>query len=994
MNKYRWTEGLEYLSLIGSGVGVVASVVYQQAALASTPLSLALVLNLINRRRLDQQLNQGFAPTLDRLDQEMTQEIEALQSLQQQVLTMPQPDQFASALDTAERSIVQQTQELVSQAEAAIHDRLAALEAIDVSYIQQEITHLQNHCATLQTSLLDVNLNVAELTASDRIAHLEATLVKVVAMLDQHQRSLQDLATTPPAELITIQEQVHNLQQRLNDIPTPFDGQELEQEIAILREEMDSILKASLPSLSRQDFAATVAEITNLRHSQSDLQDSIVPLSNAIATLQAQLDNLTQEFATRPDSSAIEALRQGLIKLFHRCEEMRQQVNALKTIAPAADWQTELQAAIVAHTATLQQDLEQEFATIQATITAIQSKMAEIQANSDEQVPVQVEILHRRLESLANEVNALQAQPSGLVEFGLPSSNLPNTTAIVPLSATPPLGNGSTIAPATGDRPLLVAQLAPLPQPELQQLDTLPQSQQHLIAALATAQERVVIAGNWFGQPGLDDRLRRRLRSALNRGVCIDLDCVALVKANDLRFPRRIHHQGNTTQPHSGAVRVLHDLLDLQGTYPDQLNLKALGLQEWFLICDRSYAIVPAPVSPQTWADAASLDESPVPYRSLLQFSNPTPRHQPSILVDVTATDVEADHIRSTDPTLIQALLAQFDYPGSDLATASAYFTRAAIHYELGESDVAVTDYADALQLNPHDALAYNNRGLIYYELGDVRRAIADFDQALTVDPENAIVYANRGTVRAEIGDRHGAIADYTNALEQCPTDDITYNNRGLLRSRLGDRQGAIADYTAAVHLKPNDDIAYFNRGAARASLGDYEGALVDYGQAIRINPYFANAHNNRGFAQQKLGNRTAALADFTQAIRINPNFANAYNNRGITRSKLGDFQGAIADFDHVIRINPEFANAYNNRGTVRSKLGDLTGALADFDQAIAINPEFANAYNNRGLAHADMGNVSAAGDDLLKAARLFANQGDEPSSQQALQKLKLLSGL
>lgn len=969
MNKHRWVETLEYLALVGSGVGTVASVLYQQAAFASTPLSVALVLNLVNRRRLDGQVNDEVVAALDRLNQGIEQEVQARYAMQQQVLAMPRPDEFAVALESATQGVMTQAQQAINQVEATLHDRLTALEKQTIPSIQQDVLCVQEQVPALQASLMDVNTHLLDMVSNDRMNHVESSLGKIVAMLDEHQSSLQDLATKPATEIATLQEQLRALQQCFVNLP---DGQALEQDIALLREEMDSLLKASLPPLSRQELSNALMEIAALRQAQQSLQSAQQPLAEAIIMVQDQINMvqdqvnmLAQAVDDRATAQIVETLHQELDQLSSRCDELHGQIHALlaRTEGMPISGHDDVQAAIAAQVAGVQQDLTQRLEQLQTTIATLQTDVLVLQASA--QSPNPQNDYHNDYHSeqhldIGSSLKAvdvlLSSQPIDAVEGAGESVQ---TAAIVAASATTPQLNGSNASSGVPLSSDIGPDITTVTLPVLTPTHHHPQRQHHMITALATAQERVVISGNWFGSQGFDERLCRQVQTALNRGIIIEIDCVGLIDADRLDLPKRIHHQHHPVQPHHELVTGFHRLLELQHIYPQHLILKALGLQDWFIVCDRCYAVLPTLNYPQRPDES---DES----------------HQMPI----------------SNPTVVHSLLAQFEQPLVGLVTARAYSMRAAVHYELGDYDRALMDYADALQLNPYDAITYNNRGVIYYDLGDMRRAIADFDQALAIDTHHATIYANRGTVRAELGDHQGAIADYTCAIEQHPTDNITYNHRGLLRSRLGDRQGAIADYTVAIQLRPNDDVAYFNRGAARASLGDYEGAIADYSQAIRINPYFANAHNNRGFAQQKLGNWEAAIADFTQAIRISPNFTNAYNNRGITRSKLGDFQGAIADFDHVIRINPDFANAYNNRGTVLSKLGDIMGAITDFNQALAINPEFANAYSNRGLAYAELGNIDAAIDDVMKASRLFARQGDETSSQQALQKLKMLNQL
>ena len=76
---------------------------------------------------------------------------------------------------------------------------------------------------------------------------------------------------------------------------------------------------------------------------------------------------------------------------------------------------------------------------------------------------------------------------------------------------------------------------------------------------------------------------------------------------------------------------------------------------------------------------------------------------------------------------------------------------------------------------------------------------ISNYTQAIHLNPNNIIAYYNRGNARHQLGDYQGAVADYTQALKLNANYSDIYNNRGLTRLHLGDTQGAIADYTQAV---------------------------------------------------------------------------------------------------------------------------------------------------------------------------------------------------
>jgi Tfp pilus assembly protein PilF len=210
----------------------------------------------------------------------------------------------------------------------------------------------------------------------------------------------------------------------------------------------------------------------------------------------------------------------------------------------------------------------------------------------------------------------------------------------------------------------------------------------------------------------------------------------------------------------------------------------------------------------------------------------------------------------------------------------------------------------------------------------------------------------------------------------------------------IGDYRGSLANFDRAIQLEPNSAIAYGYRGFIKAEkLQDVRGALADYNRSIQLDPKSAIAYRNRGLLkQEKLQDVRGALADYNRAIQLDPKSASAYYNRGaLKQEKLQDVQGTLADYNRAIQLDPKFAFVYNNRGLLKeNKLQDLQGALADYNRAIAIDPNFATAYYNRGLLKYSLLNDRVGGiADLKQAAKLFKQQQDPKSYQQAIDRLK-----
>ena len=70
--------------------------------------------------------------------------------------------------------------------------------------------------------------------------------------------------------------------------------------------------------------------------------------------------------------------------------------------------------------------------------------------------------------------------------------------------------------------------------------------------------------------------------------------------------------------------------------------------------------------------------------------------------------------------------------------------------YYLGDYKGAITDYTQAIRLNPDYADAYYNRGNAKSKLGQHFAAIADYDIAIRLNPDDAGAYYNRGNAKIQ----------------------------------------------------------------------------------------------------------------------------------------------------------------------------------------------------------------------------------------------------
>ena len=99
-------------------------------------------------------------------------------------------------------------------------------------------------------------------------------------------------------------------------------------------------------------------------------------------------------------------------------------------------------------------------------------------------------------------------------------------------------------------------------------------------------------------------------------------------------------------------------------------------------------------------------------------------------------------------------------------------------------------------------ALAFVSRGTAYYQKGAFNRAISDFTEAIRLDPKNAVAFGIRGRAYSKKRNVDEAIADYTEAIRLNPKDDSAFYFRGEAYRQKADYDRAIADYTEAIRTQ------------------------------------------------------------------------------------------------------------------------------------------------------------------------------------------------
>ncbi|HEY9606650.1 MAG TPA: hypothetical protein V6C85_33890 [Allocoleopsis sp.] len=359
-------EIAENVSLVGSVLGTVAAVALKQVGFAAAPLTLALALSLVNRRRFQQQTQEYTASAI-------AQTNHALQSLHQQIQTVPaitthledlhqqfnaRPETIAiSQLTKNLDELTRRVERLPSTAdidttgfEQAIADIYTQLETltqrfdnsltssqVDLSEIVQAIDDINGQVDTL-TSRFDYlpaakEVDLGEVDRS--IAYINSQLETLTSRFDSLPATTETDLSEVEQAIAYINSQLETLTSRFDSLPAAkeADVNEIEPVIAYINSQLETLhqeFNSRLETQAIEQSQSAIAQLTQQLEELTGRFDGLstpaeVNLANfeqALGELQAQLDDLSQQFTARPETIAIAQLTQQITELRQSLEHL------------------------------------------------------------------------------------------------------------------------------------------------------------------------------------------------------------------------------------------------------------------------------------------------------------------------------------------------------------------------------------------------------------------------------------------------------------------------------------------------------------------------------------------------------------------------------------------------------------------------------------------------------------------------------------------------
>ncbi|MDJ0704243.1 MAG: tetratricopeptide repeat protein [Leptolyngbyaceae cyanobacterium MO_188.B28] len=779
MKNRRWLNFTEFLLLLGTGAGAMASVATLQMFYITAPLSLLAAVGLLNRKQFEHQTEKNVT-SLEDIDERMFQNVS---QLQEQLNALPSPEALTnfqrSVVAHNDRSNLRFTRELEKTSQQ-LEQRLQEMQPPDLSHLYQDIEQLNDQYAHLAVSFTNLTKQVQNLSNLPRVEAAEEQIAQLKTGVMQMQVNLETFSGESRTTFSQLQASVQNFEQRLRRLPAEIDPKLLQEEVKQLTQ--------IIPELAaRRDLSDVAINVQELGERQQLLSESIEVLREMLTQRLQTLatESVAGHSAEESSEGSSDAVRQELNQLTAGLVNLEQQLESLQVQTYP---QIEFQQAVTAYLNEFQEKQQQQLGRLKkcADFLEVQQKqvngqLKKISPNLDAAaLGQQVEVLSSRLEATENQVTEVERSLAGIRPTNPALAVSAETEWIVDLQPKSPLQRDSNQAIPPSSKGSRAA----------------------LEKALEQAQERLILVWPWAAQCELDESMIEKFQQLLNRQCHLEIGWCHLGDRRDGRFIRTISQRWRVESGQKRLLKnALNKLLPLKQSYPDHFKFKILGTDENFLVCDDTFAILGV---------------------QQLAASN-------------TVFPELSMKLRTTEPQVIDELTKRFDDPTLDPQDAVAYFNRAGTRQDLGDYWGAIADYTQVLCIHPWDATVYNNRGLIWADLNESAPAITDFSDAIKHNSDSFSAYCNRGVLQLEQGDLQDAIADLNKAVELNPLSPIPYFYRGSALQKVGNLSEAIEDYGAAIERSDNIALPYCYRGAAYQKIGDTRRAIADLELAAEL---------------------------------------------------------------------------------------------------------------------------------------------------------------
>ncbi|HPB02407.1 MAG: tetratricopeptide repeat protein [Bacteroidales bacterium] len=278
------------------------------------------------------------------------------------------------------------------------------------------------------------------------------------------------------------------------------------------------------------------------------------------------------------------------------------------------------------------------------------------------------------------------------------------------------------------------------------------------------------------------------------------------------------------------------------------------------------------------------------------------------------------------------------------------------------------------IEENPKADSLYQQRAELFLSMGETEKALSDVRQALQLNPEKTDYHILLGDVYLAMGNIESCRKSLMKAFDMDPGNPEPSLKLAELNLFLEDYEKVFLYSNKAIDIDKYNAKAHFIKGFALLEQKDTAKAIVSLQKATENDPEYYDAFIMLGHVFD-LKEDPIAGNYLKTAVRIRPTSAEARYNYGLWLQEQQMIEDALVQYDALLVIEPKNKNAWYNIGYINLVyLENFNTAIEKFTKSIECDPVYAEAWYNRGLAYEELQDYKNARENYSQALKLKHN--------------------
>lgn len=225
-----------------------------------------------------------------------------------------------------------------------------------------------------------------------------------------------------------------------------------------------------------------------------------------------------------------------------------------------------------------------------------------------------------------------------------------------------------------------------------------------------------------------------------------------------------------------------------------------------------------------------------------------------------------------------------------------------------GQADKAIECFSILLNAAPTDE-RYVQRALVNIQTRHTAQALSDFDEALRINPQNFDACLGKGITLMEMGQPKLAAAWLEQALGIQPDDALALSNLAVIKYQMGEKEVAMDYFRSALQSSRQGEI-FLARARCQLLDKNFSDAIADAREAMLLDGENPEVYAFIGYVEEEKGDFEDAVESFSIAIDLKPDHADYYLHRAGVSIKNKQYYDAVSDLYRALDIAPYSSDA------------------------------------------------------------------------------------